>query len=95
LLWIDSNEVVLLFYNAAVLIPDAVFRNADNKFIQFFASHQQPTILTYLNTCLEEDITIDFNFNWADASAQPSASMTGRLNPIKIDHKKTIIFTII
>jgi K+-sensing histidine kinase KdpD len=94
-LWVDSNEIILLFYQAAFLIPGSVLRDADHQFVKLFATQQQAAILTYVNACLETESTIDFNFNWADASNHPSQSLTGRLNPITIDHRKAFIFTIV
>jgi K+-sensing histidine kinase KdpD len=94
LLWANPYEVICYFEKSNQLIPVELIIQAEGKFLNLFSTIQQPIVLNHINTCLSENAVVEFSFVWA-TKIENKHDLIGRMTPIIIDRKKSIVFSIV
>ena len=93
LLWADPYEVICYFEMSNEFIPPEVLIKSDRKFINLFLYSHQALILNNINTSLSENTIVEFSFLWS-TNQNNGNDLIGRITPILIDQKKSIVFSV-
>ena len=94
LAWSDPYEVISYFEKINTLVPKDILDGANNKLLDLFTDEQRPMILNYMHSCLNTNSVVEFNFFWPTESENKTSFM-GRLTPISINDKKSLIFSLV
>jgi len=94
LAWSDPYEIISYFEKINTLVPKVIMDGANNKLLNLFTDEQRPMILNHMHNCLTNNSVVEFNFFWPTDSENKTSFM-GRLTPISIDDKKTLIFSLV
>lgn len=93
LLWADPYEIICYFEKSTQIIPADLLNHAESKFLNLFSAKQHPIVLNHINTALNENTVVEFNFVWA-TELKNEHDLVGRITPVSIDRKKSLVFSV-
>jgi hypothetical protein len=93
-LWADHSKITHWFDNSNQFISQSTREKSENNFLNLFHASQTPLILNHLNNSLDANVVVEFSFqNISDPNHR--LSHIGRLTPITLDGKKSVMFSIL
>jgi hypothetical protein len=93
ILWASPYEILCYFEKGLELIPESYRNEAQGIFLNLFTYKQQPSVLNYLNMCLDAGSDVEFSFYWPFLSGHEEM-LLGRFSSIQIDGHKSVVFSI-